>query len=484
MKRHATTTLALVALVAGALTAGPASARPSYFEQLKSRYSIADDTNLDACGVCHYRWTGTGQRNPFGQAVEQRLYVGLTVEQSLEAVENLDSDSDGFLNVDELVTWMTLPGYNCTNFIDAVGAPLGYDTYITPMVDSCLDPLDIRLDRDAISGFAVVQESEQFVVTVINNGSEDILTISDYGFATGDASLSVDGPVAPFDIPVGGTEELTITFAPTVSGLLTDTLEIDSNDPDEATVTVSISMTGIPDLSASPSVQAACYRQISKSALKYSKKHLASWVGCYQDEINGVACNSGARDVATGSEVVRLEAAIGGDKDTSCKGAGLFPTNLRFYSTCGGSCDYLSVDTIADIATCYECRQDEGMLATLAAALGTSPPDLPPNTLSGEAAKCQKRISKAVEKGIGKLAKTLAQCELESVINDDDTDCTAANAEAIAKLKSKTDSVVDKCKDTTGLIGCRFEDMPVATCLGDAVESIATDLVDAMFGNE
>ena len=37
--------------------------------------------------MCHYKWEGTGARNPFGQEVEQQLYIGKTVTQSLVDIE-------------------------------------------------------------------------------------------------------------------------------------------------------------------------------------------------------------------------------------------------------------------------------------------------------------------------------------------------------------------------------------------------------------
>jgi len=68
----------VAAALGAALTIGfsarDASARPTYFDAFRSLYGINDGDNLDACGVCHFLWTGTGARNPFGNAVELICY--------------------------------------------------------------------------------------------------------------------------------------------------------------------------------------------------------------------------------------------------------------------------------------------------------------------------------------------------------------------------------------------------------------------------
>ena len=135
--------LVLAATVA-LLAARSADARPTYFDAFRTLYGINDGDNLDACGVCHFLWTGTGARNPFGNAVEQQLYVGKSITQALTDIEPDDPDGDTFSNLDEILA-QTLPGYSCANFQDAIGQPSDWHTYITPGVPSCLEPLDIRV---------------------------------------------------------------------------------------------------------------------------------------------------------------------------------------------------------------------------------------------------------------------------------------------------------------------------------------------------
>src|SRR6185369_3371129 len=209
---------ALRVVVAGlivALTASAGHARPAYFEQFKEFYSIPDGSNLDACGVCHFRWYGTGARNPFGSTVEQQLYLGKTVMQSLMDVEGMDPDGDGYTSGDEIITFMTLPGYNCANYTDAIDPPLGYDTYITPGVATCHEPLDIRVSPTSVGMILYNGQTRTSSVTVFNNGSDDPLNITSYALLPGaPASLSVSGPATPLSIPVGQSITLDITFSP------------------------------------------------------------------------------------------------------------------------------------------------------------------------------------------------------------------------------------------------------------------------------
>ena len=78
------TGIAGAAAISALLALAPAvHARPSYFETFAAHYGIGPADDLHACGVCHYNWEGTGARNPYGQEVEQQLYTGKTVTQSL-----------------------------------------------------------------------------------------------------------------------------------------------------------------------------------------------------------------------------------------------------------------------------------------------------------------------------------------------------------------------------------------------------------------
>ncbi|TDI94712.1 MAG: hypothetical protein E2O73_16405 [Deltaproteobacteria bacterium] len=464
-----------------------AHARSTYFDNFTALYGISEGDNLNACGVCHFLWEGPGARNLFGSEVEQQLYLGKTILRSLQDVEGNDSDSDGFTNLAEIVTFQTLPGYNCDNFFEAVSAPLDYHTYITPGVASCLEPLDIRVSPTTIPVFADVGDVKTAPLTIFNNGIDFPLTIFSYALLPGShPAYSLEGPNTPLDIPVGEKTTVDIVFAPLAPALASGTLRISSNDPNEGELDVPISGLAVIHPVASAGDRALCLSEVDKQYRRYSKKHFREWERCYLAEVTGVACDTGRRDLKLQQAETKLRDAIGGSKDKRCLGNGLTPSLLDFPQDCGGACGHIDLNSIAALAECLICRQQEALQDALAAAMGTAPPDLPPNTLTGSAAKCQDKLIGAVSKGIGKIHKELGECELENITSGAPVDCATNRAALIAKVQEKVDSRIDQCKDASGLLGCLFDDPNNAdpSCLGNATLSIGSDLVETSFGLE
>ena len=86
----------LVAVVA-LIGAPMASAKPSFLTSFNQHYDTAG-TRLDSCATCH-----NGEaRNPYGRA-----YSGSG--RNFAAIENLDSDGDGFTNLAE-INALNFPG--------------------------------------------------------------------------------------------------------------------------------------------------------------------------------------------------------------------------------------------------------------------------------------------------------------------------------------------------------------------------------------
>ena len=352
-----------------------ALARPSYFTALKARYSIPDASNLDSCGVCHFQWTGAGARTLYGTDIEQQLYLGKTIDQSLADIETRDSDEDTFTNVEELVTYLTLPGYNCANFQLAVGAPAGYDTYITPLVASCLEPLDISVAPLSVSFLTDAGDVETLQISVRNNGKSEIISISDYGLLGGASpELSVLGPPAPLDIPVGGELLVDLEFAPTGTAFSLGTLRIESNDPDESIIDVPIVAFGLVHVVAPPPERQACMEKVSSALSRYTRKHLRMWNACHLDQLVGFACKDANRDRILAKHAAKLRDRVGGERDRACEGADLSASLLDYPETCGGTCDTVPTTSIDGIADCLLCRQDEAMQTSLTAGTGSAPP--------------------------------------------------------------------------------------------------------------
>lgn len=116
----------LLAIVLCAATV-PAEARPPIKADFFNLYPGADGTQLTDlpsnskhCGVCHFDFDGGGRRNPYGVAVEALIQLGLSNTNAMIAIENLDSDGDGFTNLEEITNSVfsntpTFPGLYTAN---------------------------------------------------------------------------------------------------------------------------------------------------------------------------------------------------------------------------------------------------------------------------------------------------------------------------------------------------------------------------------
>ncbi|MBL9031490.1 MAG: hypothetical protein JNM80_07250 [Phycisphaerae bacterium] len=69
-----------------------------------------------ACNVCHHPSSTSNAGNCYKVALAARINAGQTIAQALASVEGLDSDNDGFSNLDEILRVRTDPpagiGYN------------------------------------------------------------------------------------------------------------------------------------------------------------------------------------------------------------------------------------------------------------------------------------------------------------------------------------------------------------------------------------
>lgn len=462
----------------------PAAARPTYFEVITGKYGIVPGDRIYACGICHYKWEGTGARNPFGTTVEQQLYAGKPISQAIDDAVGQDPDADGFTSLEELTSFETLPGFSCANFFESIGPPPDWHTFITPGVPSCLEPLDIRTDPTQVTFQTNAGSSESETLTIFNNGKDEPLEVLSYGLLPGaHPALSVEGPAAPFTLQVGETAELTVSFAPTGAVLTTTALRIQSDDPDEANLDVGLTAVGRVQPLATPEKRAACLKDVDREARRFTKDHLKEWARCQGDEAKGFACDAGVRDRKLTGASAHLHEEIGGAKDKRCAGAGLTPRLAGQPETCGGGCGAIELGDFVDLADCLACRQEEETDAMLVAALGAAPPDRP-IAVPGDAADCAASLLKGVQKGITKTQQQLGRCELANVTADEPVDCQATLAEDLAKLRADVDARLAKCRSTEGLAGCYSEDPADPTCLGSAAGQIGAELVDAAFGLE
>lgn len=466
------------------LAVGTAQARPTYFEAMKSHFAVIDESNLDTCLVCHMTSLGGGTRNPFGLNVQQYLYAGKSIQETLQLVEDLDSDNDGSTNVEELATFLTLPGFSCENFEEASGAPLQFDAWVTPGVATCRNPVEIAAVPSSAGFITESGATDTFTITIWNLGYQDTLTITDLALTNvvGDGLSLVSSLTLPVTILPNDFVDLELHYAPLGTSAVTGTLEVTSNDPVIPILDVPINGLGIERNLAPLAERLACRASLQKRFASYSKSHLREWAGCFAQETAGYRCREAKREQKLGRALVKLEASIAGPKDKHCQGVGMNAARLDMPETCGGECASISLTGMASIRSCALCRQETATRDALIAAFGTSSPDLPTALGSSEASKCAKTLGKLVARVIPAIQRELADCAHEKLEDGGDrSDCAAERADRLAQLRAKVDAAVSRCVEVDGLSGCAFEEEADPACLGDAVVEIGHYLVDTLW---
>ena len=143
MSRSLLIALTLLLLVTSIFT--DASAKNPYRSDFFGYYPTADGTTIAEidgtrhCGVCHFDFNGGGPRNPYGFQIETARNNGLTNEQAFAAIEDDDTDGDGFTNLAEITSTLfantpTFPGLNMSNVSSTVNVALAdIQAYLVPI---------------------------------------------------------------------------------------------------------------------------------------------------------------------------------------------------------------------------------------------------------------------------------------------------------------------------------------------------------------
>lgn len=198
-----------------------ASARSTYLSSFNSRYGTAN-TVLDACSTCHGS-SGTSSYNPYGNDLRASISSGIAT--ALSAAEPRDSDGDRFTNLDE-INARTLPG-------DARSVPT--PTTTAPAI--AVRPTSLAF------GTVTVGSSATQTATVSNGGTAD-LAVSAISRCSGTSAEFTASPAGAFTVAPGGSQTVTVSYAPADATVDGGCLRIASNDAAAGAVQIAVSGTG------------------------------------------------------------------------------------------------------------------------------------------------------------------------------------------------------------------------------------------------
>ncbi len=209
-----------------------------------------------ACVGCHGRnedATGIGDR---GAGLRQHHFsAGVSVCADCHA----DADPAAFTSVAESVPppYYFTPDANHPNkptdacdgngtesFVGAFGLDNDGDNLFDANDSDCVAAPDIALTPTSLDfGVVTIGESSTLTSQVQNLGTAD-LVVSTAGLCAGTSTEFSFDPLASTTIPPGGSQALSVTYAPVDTGADTGCIEIASNDPDTELVSLPLSGTG------------------------------------------------------------------------------------------------------------------------------------------------------------------------------------------------------------------------------------------------
>lgn len=191
----------------------PAGARPPIRRAFFDLYPNAVDTQLDNlpsnsnhCGVCHFDFDGGGPRNPYGLAIQVGIDAGLSYTDAILAVQDEDSDNDGFSSLVEVTdeadfgNTPTFPGLSVTNYTQTSNVDLSdIEPYLTPSGGTDMTPPVV--DVLSPDGGEVINAETYFAISFTATDESGIAYIN---VLMSDDSGATFRPVAKSQPPGGG----------------------------------------------------------------------------------------------------------------------------------------------------------------------------------------------------------------------------------------------------------------------------------------
>jgi hypothetical protein len=182
----------VVALVIGLTSASSVVGRNPIRRTFFNIYTVAEGTQLDGlpsnpshCGVCHFDFDGGGARTPYGLSVEVGLNNGLSNDQAILAIENADSDADGFNNLTEITAigtfsnTPTFPGLTSANYTGAINVDLAdIAPYLTPSGASDVTPPAVTVNSP--NGGEVIDANTYYAISYSASDESGISHVNIY----------------------------------------------------------------------------------------------------------------------------------------------------------------------------------------------------------------------------------------------------------------------------------------------------------------
>lgn len=234
-----------------ALFVSEAFASPVIMSAWDTRYSSSNSSVAAGCQLCHQGVSGGNGWNAYGWAVRSEFLAnGKNADAAFISVESLDSDMDptASSNLTE-INADTQPGWT-TGAVNTIYFKDG-STLINQLAPSVgtLDPIIITDPDIAVTpgnldfGTVVIGAQVNLDVDIQNLGNADLL-VSSVVLCSGTSSEFSFNPLLSPTIAAGENEILSVFFTPIDEGLDAGCLDINSNDPDQPTVNVSLNGEG------------------------------------------------------------------------------------------------------------------------------------------------------------------------------------------------------------------------------------------------
>jgi hypothetical protein len=196
-----------------------------------------------------------------------------------------------------------------------------------------------------------------------------------------------------------------------------------------------------------------CRKTVARLQKRYRKQHLREWQRCFDTRVEGMSCDTAARDAGVAEAEAALRSGLSGAADKACAGANLAPSSLGHGTSCPVPCASITLYDFGDLADCSLCLADALDDATLESAYGSRPPALP-HSVPASARACQDRVAHTATRLASDWTAALARCEKKNAKRKGGSAADCAQDPALARSAEKARRNLGRCDDLGALAGC------------------------------